>query len=166
MLHIDNRRYASNNMIFGRIVAPLVGLGAAASIVSILRFADLSKNGVIIGLGIQGIIVVLMAIVVWRRGRHPLVMQLELGEQLVVEKKSGEQTHHSWDRVERMEYEGLRNPARVRIPGSPFPKHDQRVLVITLDDGRELRVRVEHQHDVELKKIASDLEQQQRAQHA
>ena len=167
MLQIDNRRYATNNLIFGRIIAPLVALGAAGSIVSILRFADLTKNGVIIGLGIQTIIVVLMIIVYLRRGRHAIVMNLEIGDQLVVEKKNGVQIQYSWDRVERMNYEGVRNSSRVGIPSAPFPKDDQRILVITLDDGAELRVRVEHEHDQSLKKIASDLEQQkQRVQHA
>ena len=155
-LRIDNRRYARGNFIVGRILAPLVAMGASATVGVMIGSGHVFTRGGMIGASVNMVIVILMLNIVVRRGVPPQVSWVELGEDLVVGK--GESVRRiPWDDVLRMEYEGVRNRTRVPVTDAPFPKDDARVLVITHRKGLALRIRVEWEHDATIKACAERL---------
>lgn len=159
-LQIDNSRYARSTVLFGRWVPIIVGGLAAWTFIASLgtgNFPTMLLGGMITVLWI-----VYMVIAYLRRGRQSVVMRVQFdGEQFEVT------FLHSTERFEVlqircMEYEGIGNPSRAPVATAPFARDGERILVMTLGSGLELRVRVQHEHDAPLKKIAARIAEQAR----
>ncbi len=156
-LQIDNSAYAGSNIIFGRVLPGLVVVGSILTLASL--FSQGLGEGTFIPLVMTAGLIVLMAIVYARRGKHPAVTSIEISREEINATFLSGRSCYGMDQVRSMEYEGVRNPSRVDVRHAPFPKDGERVLVITLADQTELRVRVRYEHDAALKAIAASVPQ-------
>jgi len=152
-LRIDNRDYARSGLIFGRILPFVVGASCLWTLVSLV-FSGLSY-ATAVPIVINILLIVIMGALFARRGRHPAVFSLELEtDQFNVEYSSHTITYRL-NQIRDMQYEGVHNRSRVKVSSAPFPPDGVRILVITLSNGTELRVRVRHEHDQPLKQVAA-----------
>lgn len=152
-LQIDNSRYARSNVLFGRV------LPAVVTICAIWLLASLLSHGLTRGTAVPamlaGLCIVYMIVTYVRRGRHPAVTSIEFLPDRIDVHCLGGMSSVDMARVRDMEYEGIENRSRVQVLNAPFPTDAERILVITLDDGTEFRVRVRDEHDAPLKEIAA-----------
>lgn len=151
-LRINNSRYAYSNIFFGRILAPLVGGESLLYVVRSVLFGDLGNSGTVVFFLIRLYLIGLMLWVFIRRGRYIAILWIEFDDSIKVG-RPGRTDSYEWNDVKQMEYEGVRNPARIDVSNATFPKHDDLILVITLKDEKELRIRVGKEHDSILKQF-------------
>lgn len=155
-LRIDNAGYAQSNVLFGRILPGVVILGGLWSLVSLA--ANGLTRGAVVPTLLTGLLICYMGVSIFLRGRHPAVRALEFFPDRLDVAYTNRRSSIEYSRVRAMEYEGIRNRARVNVAGAPFPEDAQRILVITLDDRTELRVVVDFAHDQPLKEVAATIE--------
>jgi len=155
-LHIDNSRYARSNILLGRVLPGLVAIGAVWLLVSLLSHG--LTRGTVVPAMLSVLCIVYMILTFVRRGRHPAVTSIEFLPDRIDVHCFGDMSSFEFAQIRDIEYEGIENRTRVKVMSAPFPKDAERILVITVDDGMELRVRVRHEHDAPLKEIAAFIE--------
>ena len=154
-IHIENNRTAYANVAFGRALPALISVVALADLVSII-FTDLS-DGTLIPALLSVLWVIYMGIAFARRGRHPAIREMKIGDEWISAKCVAESRSFRTADVTVVEYEGVVNRSRVPVAGAEFPQNGERILVLTLRDGMELRVKVGSELDPALKEFAVKL---------
>jgi hypothetical protein len=79
------------------------------------------------------------------------VLWMEIGEQLRYRKLGGVQTR-KWSDVHEMIFEDEQSKVMTKIPGVAIPIGSHRVLVIMLNDGSQLRVKVTSAQEVQIRR--------------
>ncbi len=154
-MRIENSAHARANILIGRVIPALFILCAAWSFVSLL------SNGVT-----RGTLIPIMLTLLWivamgglylRRGQQRAVLALEFSSAGVEAQFLRGTASFPFTEIQSLEYTGVHNPARVPVLGAPFPQQGERILVLTLRDKTELRVRVRWEHHADLQDIAARL---------
>lgn len=163
VLRLDCRSYALANLIFGRVIAATVGLGALwnslaslASIIHALQRGMTPERIFYLHLMLSLLWLVMMAILFAHRGRDPIVFWCELGDQIVLGRLGGPQ-EYSWSQVTAFDYEGIGNRTRIAVARAPVPKDGRRILVISLASGTQFRLKVRNELDAALKEFAKQV---------
>ena len=152
-LYINNSRYADSNILFGRVFPAMVTVFPILSLVFLLSVGVTKGTAVPILMSL--LLIAVMVVVYVRRGRHPAVQSIEFLPHCINVCFFSRRSSFDTARIRNMEYEGVRNRTRVKVVNAPFPKDGERILVVTLFDNTELRVRVDYEHHATLQRIAA-----------
>lgn len=154
-LHIDNSQYAQSNILFGRVLPAAAILCAAWTLWTTLSSG--LTNATIVPAMLTALWIVVMVVVYIRRGQHPAIVSIDFLPDHLEVQFVGRTATFDAKQISAIEYEGIHNPSRAKVVNAPFPKDGERILVITLADVRQLRVRVAYEHDAPLKEFAASV---------
>lgn len=150
-LHIDNWWFGVSNLVFARIGPGLVIISASWSAVTAIHAAN--ERSLYLQLMMSLLWIVMMGIVFWRRGRHPIILWCDLAEHLTLGRIRGREDY-PWSAILGFDYEGVGNPTRLPVVSAPIPVNGQRILIISALSGEEFRIKVGDVHFAALKDLA------------
>ncbi|MCE9545465.1 MAG: hypothetical protein K8T25_08100 [Planctomycetia bacterium] len=155
-LRIENAPYARSGILFGRVLPVLIAACAVWTLVSLISNGP--SRGTAVPIILMVVWIAAMAIAFVRRGRHRAVYSLEfLPDRMQVQFGDGTESF-DLSQIRSLQYEGVHNRSRAAVRVAPFPPGGERVLVVTLVNGKELRAKVSEEHDAELKRIAMQIQ--------
>lgn len=138
-LRIENRRrfWSITFPRFAPILAAVLGI-------ELLLFAffefDRRDAETVLLLFLRGAVVVGLAIIAWEARRGSQVEALEFSDRFRFFERGGP-IAFDWNQIAAMWYEGVRNSARVRVTTTKPSATEDRVLIVGLCGGAEVRIR-------------------------
>jgi hypothetical protein len=140
-LRIENRRRFWS-VLFPRWVAPVVaGVLAIELLISAVFLLDPTDPFGFLALFTQGIVIIGVLLAVKKSRRLAQVDAIEFSDRFRFYER-GYPIAYDWNQLAGMWYEGVRNPARVAVTAVKPNVNEDRVLVVRLNRGAEVRLRV------------------------
>ncbi len=130
----------------GPVLAILIVAELILAVFTINRAANANRHiaanaDALVALIVQGAVVVGIVTVLLQAARRRQVASIEFGDRFRFFER-GHPIAYDWDQIAGFWYEGVRNPARVKVTAVRPNQSDDRILVVGVRWGPEIRLRV------------------------